>query len=135
MTEDEEFQLLEKRIQQQKDRVMYRPLEVNQPITLSDVYNQMDESEIERKLWDEHQVKVANARLKANEKQVGGMHYKAMGVEPWDVIDTWPLDQRIGFYRGNALKYIMRLGSKDQSDQEASKGLHYLEKLVEVLKE
>jgi hypothetical protein len=71
----------------------------------------------------------------ADKKQVGGSHYVAMQVTPWDVIDTWPLDQRIGFYRGNALKYIMRLGSKDQSDQEASKGLHYLEKLVEVLKE
>ena len=114
---------------------MYRPLEANQPITLADVYSQMTESEIESRLWDEHQVKVANARLKANEKQVGGMHYKAMGVEPWDVVDTWPLEQRIGYYRGNALKYIMRMGSKDQSDQEVSKGLHYLEKLVEVLKE
>ena len=132
MTEDDEFELLEQRIKRQKEEGMYRPLE---PITLADVYSQMTESEIESRLWDEHQVKVANARLKANEKQVGGMHYKAMGVEPWDVVDTWPLEQRIGFYRGNALKYIMRLGSKDQSDQEASKGLHYLEKLVEVLKE
>ena len=72
---------------------------------------------------------------RANDRQVGGTHYKNMDVSPWDVVDTWPYEQRIGFYRGNALKYIMRLGSKDQSDQEASKGLHYLEKLVEVLKE
>jgi hypothetical protein len=135
MTEDDEFELLEQRLKRQKEEGMYRPLDANKPITLADVYSQMTESEIESRLWDEHQVKVANARLKANEKQVGGMHYKAMGVEPWDVVDTWPLEQRIGFYRGNALKYIMRLGSKDQSDQEASKGLHYLEKLVEVLKE
>jgi hypothetical protein len=91
--------------------------------------------EDERRLSIEHQIKTANAKLSANDKQVGGKHYKAMGVEPWGVIDTWPLEQRIGFYRGNALKYIMRLGSKDQPDQEASKGLHYLEKLVEVLKE
>ena len=135
MTEDDEFNLLEKRLSQQKEKGMYRPLEANQPITLADVYSQMTESEIESQLWDEHQVKVANARLKANEKQVGGMHYKAMGVEPWDVVDTWPLEQRIGYYRGNALKYIMRMGSKDQSNQEIEKGLHYLEKLVEVLKE
>ena len=72
---------------------------------------------------------------RADDRQVGGSHYKNMNVSPWDVVDTWPIEQRIGFYRGNALKYIMRLGSKDQSDQEASKGLHYLEKLVEVLKE
>jgi len=91
--------------------------------------NEIHEQYMERMASIEYNVKTANA------KQVGGMHYKAMGVEPWDVVDTWPIEQRIGFYRGNALKYIMRLGSKDQSDQEASKGLHYLEKLVEVLKE
>jgi hypothetical protein len=50
-------------------------------------------------------------------------------------VDTWPLYQRIGYYRGGALKYIMRLGNKDEMEQEAGKGLHYLEKLVEVLKE
>ena len=72
---------------------------------------------------------------RANDKQVGGDHYKNMGVEPWDVVDTWPLYQRIGYYRGGALKYIMRLGNKDEMAQEAGKGLHYLEKLVEVLKE
>jgi len=75
------------------------------------------------------------AAIRANEKQVGGDHYKNMGVEPWDVVDTWPLYQRIGYYRGGALKYIMRLGNKDEMEQEAGKGLHYLEKLVEVLKE
>jgi hypothetical protein len=76
------------------------------------------------------------AAIRANEKQVGGDHYKNMGVEPWDVVDTWPLYQRIGYYyRGGALKYIMRLGNKDEMAQEAGKGLHYLEKLLEVLKE
>jgi hypothetical protein len=28
------------------------------------------------------------------EKQFGGDHYKRMGIEPWDVVDTWPLEQR-----------------------------------------
>jgi hypothetical protein len=74
-------------------------------------------------------------RDRANAKQIGGDHYKNMGVEPWDVVDTWPLYQRIGYYRGGALKYIMRLGNKDEMAQEAGKGLHYLEKLLEVLKE
>ena len=49
---------------------------------------------------------------KANDLQYGGDHYKNMGVEPWDVVDTWPIEQRIGYYRGGALKYIMRMGSK-----------------------
>lgn len=71
----------------------------------------------------------------AKDKQVGGEHYKNMGVEVWDVVDTWPADQRIGYYRGNALKYIMRMGSKDASAQEIEKAIHYLEKLLEVIKE
>jgi hypothetical protein len=69
----------------------------------------------------------------AKEKQVGGSHYKDMSVQPWDVVDTWTREQQIGYYRGGALKYIMRMGSKDQSATEIAKGKHYLEKLLEVL--
>ena len=72
---------------------------------------------------------------KANDTQVAGDHYKKMGVEPWDVVDTWPLEQRIGAYRHSALKYLMRMGSKDQNAQEIAKGKHYMEKLLEVLRE
>lgn len=71
----------------------------------------------------------------ANARQVGGDHYKTMGVEPWDVVDTWPREQRIGYYRGGALKYIMRMGSKDVSAQEIAKGEHYIQKLLEILQE
>ena len=72
-------------------------------------------------------------KQKANEKQVAGTHYKTMGVEPWDVVDTWPLEQRIGAYRHGALKYLMRMGSKDEQLQEIKKCGHYIEKLIEVL--
>lgn len=72
---------------------------------------------------------------RANDRQVGGDHYKNMGVEPWDVVDTWPREQRIGYYRGGALKYIMRMGSKDIDAQEIGKGQHYMQKLLEVLNE
>lgn len=105
---------------------MYPPLKANEPITLADVYNQ--EAQDESRLSIEHEVKTANA------KQVGGDHYKKMGVQTWDVVDTWPIEQQIGYYRGNALKYIMRLGTKDEEVQEAGKGIHYLEKLIEVLR-
>ena len=71
----------------------------------------------------------------ADVRQVGGRHYVAMGVQPWDVIDTWPLEQRIGAYRAGALKYLMRMGTKDESAQEIGKGKHYMEKLLEVLAE
>ena len=73
--------------------------------------------------------------MTAREKQVGGNHYKTMGVEPWDVVDTWPVEQRIGAYRSGALKYIMRMGNKDEAATEIGKGKHYLEKLLEVLNE
>lgn len=72
---------------------------------------------------------------RANDMQFGGDHYKNMGVEPWDVVDTWPREQRIGYYRGGALKYIMRMGAKDESPMEIAKGKHYMEKLLEVLNE
>lgn len=71
--------------------------------------------------------------MKANAMQIGGQHYKEMGLEPWNVVDTWPLEQRIGVYRHGALKYIMRMGSKDENVQEIKKAIHYLQKLVEVL--
>ena len=72
--------------------------------------------------------------MSANAKQVAGTHYVNTGVQPWDVIDSWPLEQRIGYYRGNALKYILRMGGKDASDQEIKKGMHYMEKLLETIK-
>jgi hypothetical protein len=73
-------------------------------------------------------------KVPVRDKQFGGDHYKRMGIEPWDVVDTWPLEQRIGYYRGGALKYTMRMGNKDEQLQEAQKGLHYQEKLVDTLK-
>ena len=72
---------------------------------------------------------------RASERQVAGNHYREMGVQPWDVVDTWPRDQRIGYYRGGALKYLMRMGSKDESPVEVAKGQHYIQKLLEVLNE
>ncbi len=69
----------------------------------------------------------------ANDRQVGGDHYINMAVEPWDVVDTWPIEQQVGFYRGNAVKYLLRMGTKGDRDIEAAKAAHYTQKLVEVL--
>lgn len=78
--------------------------------------------------------KSVSDRLKGGDnKQDGGDHYTKMEIQPWDVIVSWPMDQQIGFYRGNVLKYIMRIGSKDATLQEAKKAAHYCKKLVEVL--
>ena len=82
-----------------------------------------------------HQMTQLQKEHCANAIQHGGTHYKDKAVQPWDVVDTWPLEQRIGFYRGNAQKYIMRLGDKDEALLEAHKAQHYIQKLIEVLEE
>ena len=69
----------------------------------------------------------------ANSTQVGGDHYKKMDIQPWDVIDYGPKQQAIGFYRYNALKYIMRAGEKGEFKEDIAKAQHYLEKLLEIL--
>lgn len=68
--------------------------------------------------------------------QEGGEHYLSMDIQPWHVIDDWPLDQQVGFFRGNALKYIMRSGKKGGSAgalEDARKAEHYCRKLVSAL--
>ena len=79
--------------------------------------------------WEAHPAK----KQTANERQVAGCHYKNMKVQPWDVIDSMPHAQAIGFYRGNALKYIMRAGEKGPVREDYEKAVHYLEKLLEIL--
>ena len=79
--------------------------------------------------WEAHPEK----KQSANERQVAGSHYKNMKVQPWDVIDSLPHGQAIGFYRGNALKYIMRSGEKGPAREDYEKAIHYLEKLLEIL--
>ena len=93
---------------------------------------------VEMKMQMERERRILSRGFKqptANDKQVAGTHYKDMGVQVWDVVDSWPLEQRIGYYRGNALKYVMRCGNKDEATQELKKAIHYLEKLVEILED
>lgn len=70
--------------------------------------------------------------MAARDTQVGGDHYQGE-VQPWDVVDTWPLEQQVGVYRHGILKYTMRMGDKDERLQEIRKAKHYAEKLIEVL--
>lgn len=71
--------------------------------------------------------------LGANTTQIGGDHYKRMGIQPWEVIDTWPVDQKIGYYRGTVLSYVMRAGMKGAALEDYMKARHVLDKLIEVL--
>jgi len=68
----------------------------------------------------------------ADHTQVGGRHYKDMGVQPWDVMqNVLTSDEFEGYLKGNIIKYSMRQGKKAGSD-DAGKAQHYLQKLKEV---
>lgn len=64
----------------------------------------------------------------ANEKQVGGNHYKKQGAtEHWDIVDQWGLD----YFQGQITKYVMRWRDKGGL-QDLEKASHFLEKYREV---
>ena len=56
------------------------------------------------------------------DKQVGGDHYKKMAIQPGDFIRQ----NDIGWYEGNAIKYICRHKAKG-GRQDLEKAIHYLE--------
>ena len=63
----------------------------------------------------------------ADQKQVGGNHYKYKAIQPWEVIER----NSMGFFDGNALKYIMRYKEKG-GVEDLKKAIHYIEKLIEM---
>jgi len=67
----------------------------------------------------------------ADKRQVGGSHYKTMGVQPWTVMESVMTPEAFrGFLLGNVIKYAMRAGRKAESD-DLSKAIHYLQRLQE----
>ena len=62
------------------------------------------------------------------EKQIGGDHYLILPIQPWTIIDA----NRLNFYEGCALKYLLR--KKGNRVEELEKAIHYLEHEVEYLK-
>lgn len=69
---------------------------------------------------------------KADDMQVGGSHYKDMPVQPWAVMEAvLTYEEFRGFLKGNIIKYSMRQGRKDGSD-DAGKFEHYVKKLEEI---
>lgn len=67
----------------------------------------------------------------ADDIQVGGQHYKDMGIQPWTVMEAvLTHEEFVGFLKGNVIKYAMRQGKKDSDD--ANKARHYALKLSEI---
>lgn len=67
--------------------------------------------------------------MSANETQVGGEHYKAQAIQPWDYI----VGNGLGFLEGNIVKYVTRWQAKG-GIQDLEKAQHYLAKLIEAAK-
>ena len=82
-------------------------------------------------------------RQKANDRQVGGDHYKTLRFQPWLVMEDWmPADARIAYHYGDALSYLARFYRATTSDapnkgglQDIKKAIHHLQKLVEIHEE
>ena len=65
--------------------------------------------------------------MNANEKQIGGEHYKSKAIQPWDYIAS----NGLGYFEGNIIKYVTRWRDKGGVD-DLEKAQHYLQKLIEV---
>ena len=63
-----------------------------------------------------------------DDTQIGGSHYTDMSIEPWEVIERANLD----YWDGNAIKYVMRYGSKN-GVEDLKKAIHYIEKKISIL--
>ncbi len=79
--------------------------------------------------WFQNGTTVAYIKDPAD-KQVGGSHYKSMAIQPTDFI----LANNLGWCEGNAVKYICRYKQKN-GVQDLEKAVHYLEILINRLKE
>lgn len=72
------------------------------------------------------------ALAKADQRQVSGDHYKTMPIQPWAVMESvLTREEFIGYLKGNVVKYAMRAGRKEGSD-DAGKAQHYQQKLKEI---
>jgi|TARA_R110002050_G_scaffold53631_1_gene121905 hypothetical protein len=59
-------------------------------------------------------------------KQIGGLHYKDMVIQPANFINK----NNLLFAEGNAIKYICRHKAKGKL-QDIKKAMHYLEMIIE----
>ena len=67
--------------------------------------------------------------MSANDRQVGGSHYKNGGEEHWDRVDRLGLD----YFQGQITKYVERWKLKN-GIQDLEKASHFLDKYIELQK-
>jgi|TARA_R110000803_G_scaffold92966_1_gene160479 hypothetical protein len=55
-----------------------------------------------------------------------------MAIQPWTIMEAvLTHDEFVGFLKGNIIKYSLRAGRKEGTD-DAGKAKHYMQKLEEV---
>ena len=69
---------------------------------------------------------------RADDLQISGNHYKEMAIQPWELMESvLTHEEFVGYLKGNAIKYALRAGRKEGSD-DLGKCKHYMLKLAEV---
>ena len=69
--------------------------------------------------------------MDANDKQIGGSHYKHAKIQHWDIVEMYNMD----YYIGNATKYLFRFGKKGSLQNHIDdlyKAMHYIEKRIAI---
>lgn len=70
--------------------------------------------------------------MSANDRQVGGNHYKDMTIQPWDAMEAWSTRERmIGYHKNVSIAYLAR--DKGDELENIKKAHHHLEKLIEYM--
>ena len=66
--------------------------------------------------------------MSANDRQVGGNHYKKHGaLQHWDLVHHFGWS----YFQGQIIKYVMRYKDKN-GVQDLEKARHFLDKLIEL---
>lgn len=65
--------------------------------------------------------------MSANDRQIGGEHYKGKAIEHWDIVAQHNLD----YFQGQITKYVMRWKKKG-GVQDLQKAKHFLDKYIEL---
>ena len=72
----------------------------------------------------------------ALETQEGGDHYRAMSLQPWEVLDHWlTREQHLGYLLGTAIAYLGRYnaaGAGKGGIDDVKKARHFLQRMEEV---
>jgi hypothetical protein len=81
-----------------------------------------------------HAESISPEPTSAKDIQVGGDHYKKLGMyQPWEVLEHWLTPEEFrGYMKGTAIAYLAR--EKDKGgDTDISKATHTLQGFLETL--